>query len=252
MDQSSSPHFVTSASVPASLWIGDAELATLAVVSFIQKQLCSHTGCGNCFTCRSIHEQKHHALLWLSPEKGYTLELLSELFYRISFSLDPGTTFFCVLDKADALSAACANSLLKSLEEPSPGYHFILIAQRTESILPTIKSRCTLYQLGTSQQTHYHPLAHFFTNQTPFDPLQFLAELESSSISEHETMNVLDSLLAYWISAYTEAIINKQIEAQERADRVISLLKTQLLAPPMSGSSKLWWKNLCLQFLRHK
>lgn len=47
-----------------------------------------------------------------------------------------------ILSPADAMTEAAQNALLKSLEEPGAHIHFILIAETTEAILPTIRSRC--------------------------------------------------------------------------------------------------------------
>ena len=47
-----------------------------------------------------------------------------------------------VLHPAEALNVNAANALLKSLEEPPPGTHFILVSHRPHQLLPTIKSRC--------------------------------------------------------------------------------------------------------------
>ncbi|MEM8606499.1 MAG: AAA family ATPase [Myxococcota bacterium] len=41
-----------------------------------------------------------------------------------------------------------ANALLKTLEEPRPGVHFILTSERPESLLPTIRSRCQRVRFG--------------------------------------------------------------------------------------------------------
>jgi DNA polymerase-3 subunit delta' len=43
---------------------------------------------------------------------------------------------------AEAMNANAANALLKALEEPQPGAHFILVSHRAARLLPTIRSRC--------------------------------------------------------------------------------------------------------------
>jgi DNA polymerase-3 subunit delta' len=53
-----------------------------------------------------------------------------------------------VIDEADALNAAAANKLLKSLEEPPAHVHFLLATAEPERVLPTIASRCQLVELG--------------------------------------------------------------------------------------------------------
>lgn len=47
-----------------------------------------------------------------------------------------------VLDGADLLNEAAANKLLKTVEEPPPGVHLILICDQEQRVLPTLRSRC--------------------------------------------------------------------------------------------------------------
>jgi len=49
-----------------------------------------------------------------------------------------------VLEQADALIEQAANKLLKTLEEPAPFVHLILLTDRLPEVLPTIRSRCQL------------------------------------------------------------------------------------------------------------
>ena len=54
-----------------------------------------------------------------------------------------------VLEDADRLTEVVGNSMLKSIEEPTPGTVWILCAPSTEDVLPTIRSRCRHLQLAT-------------------------------------------------------------------------------------------------------
>ena len=56
---------------------------------------------------------------------------------------------------ADFLTEACSNSLLKSVEEPPTGYHFIFLAERLSQILPTIQSRCMIKSLYEEDQSTF-------------------------------------------------------------------------------------------------
>lgn len=53
-----------------------------------------------------------------------------------------------IIDEADKMTDASANSLLKILEEPPPATHFILISAKPMTILPTIRSRCMNLSFG--------------------------------------------------------------------------------------------------------
>ncbi|MFN3869989.1 MAG: DNA polymerase III subunit [Aquificaceae bacterium] len=56
------------------------------------------------------------------------------------------------IEPADAMNPYAQNALLKVLEEPPPDTHFILISQRIEKILPTIKSRSFLLEIAPLTQ----------------------------------------------------------------------------------------------------
>jgi DNA polymerase III subunit delta' len=47
-----------------------------------------------------------------------------------------------LVDPAQTMNLEASNTVLKVLEEPTPGLHFILVCQRPQSLLPTIASRC--------------------------------------------------------------------------------------------------------------
>jgi DNA polymerase-3 subunit delta' len=238
----------TQVSHPAYLWIGSPNVLLEKTIAFLQAKFCTAGGCGHCPTCTQIATQQHHAVIWLAPEKQYTLEDLEPIFSTIVFALAPDQHIFFVLQKADFLSTVCANKLLKSMEEPPAGYHFILLAQRQESILPTIRSRCisTVYSFETTTQEHAQ-LFSLFTSTLPGDPAAFLKLLDQAAINERESVELLDRLLAFWIKKNSQlSLENKNLELAQ-AQQVLTILKKAACMPPMPGSSKLFWKNLYLQ-----
>jgi DNA polymerase III gamma/tau subunit len=237
---------------PAQLWIGSADTLTASIMDYLQKQICSHGGCGICLTCTQIRTQQHHAVIWICPEKQYTLDDLDIIHERLSFSMADNEHLFFILQKADYLSKQCANSLLKSIEEPPKGYHFILCAERIESILPTVQSRCIVRQHSKETSGGQHQeLFAYFTGQSSItpssqQPLTFFNFIQKCTIHETESIELIDQLFAYWMQKYTQALCNNL--PQEQVLKNIMLLKEALLNPPMSGSSKLFWKNLYTQF----
>ena len=160
-----------------------------------------------------------------------------------------------MLQKADFLSKQCANSLLKSIEEPPKGYEFILCAERTENILPTIQSRCVIRSFAkeSSAGQHQELYAYFATQslapQQSDRAITFLNYLQKSPINEPDSIDLIDRLLGYWIGKYTQALLHQQPHAS--ALKNVELLKRALTKPPMPGSSKLFWKNLYTQFYGH-
>ena len=232
---------------PAHLWIGAPDTLLAQVMNYLQQQFCAHEGCGICTACTHIRSQQHHAVVWICPEKQYTLEDLHIIQERLAFSLAENEQCYFILQKADFLSKQCANSLLKSIEEPPRGYHFILCAEREEYVLPTIQSRCIIRTFAHQEYVRQHQeLYAFFTGRQHTQPVSFLNYLQKSTINEIESIDLIDKLLAFWIQKYISALQNNQpnVEALNR----VNLLKQALTKPPMPGSSKLFWKTLYIGF----
>jgi len=85
-----------------------------------------------------------------------------------------------VLYPAEALNAAAANALLKTLEEPPEGVVFLLVSAQIDRLLPTIISRCRQWPL--SRPAHNAALA-WLTQQGVEDPSGLLAEAGGAPLS---------------------------------------------------------------------
>lgn len=121
------------------------------------------------------------------------------------------------------------------MEEPPHGYHFILLAEHTEQILPTIISRCIVHTLKTTAPTHNtHPLFECFTTKK-VSIIEFSKIIDSANINERESIELLDQIICCWLTTNPThfALISKFQQAQ--------------LHPPMPGSTIIFWRNLYLQ-----
>ncbi len=122
--------------------------------------------CGVCGACRQFLADTHpdfHTIeipkwkriipleKFLGPEERRGREgLLHDLSLRPMSS----DRRIAIIDDSQAMSEEAANSLLKTLEEPSPKSLIVLITDQPDSLLPTIRSRCQLVRfqpLGDSQ-----------------------------------------------------------------------------------------------------
>ena len=227
---------------PALLVVGSPQETTDYAVRYVQATLCKHGGCKSCPSCMAIAQHNHYQLLWITPEQRYTLDILEPITQTITLTLEDNDHFFFVLSNADTLSLACANSLLKIVEEPPTGYHFIFLAQRLDEILPTIRSRCIVALLDhQDSRIENHALFTFFTPENN-NPALFLKALEQSKITEQECAQLFDDLLIYWNTVYKKSSgIQKQ-----HAHSILMMLHQALELLPMPGSSKLFLKNLYL------
>ena len=228
--------------------LGAHETAKEHVLSVIKQHVCAQGGCNRCAQCELVVQEQHHAVLWLYPKKNYTLDQLDPVFSKLSFGLDEQEQFFVVIQKADFLSPACANSLLKVLEEPPPGYYFFLLVERLNDLLPTIRSRCMVHQLhGAGSVGTQQDLFDFFTSTAGYNPAAFLQCLSQSNVTERETVELIDALLSFWMKKYKETVVQNNIAEQSAMKKIVAIFKHASVMPPMPGSSKLFWKDIYLQ-----
>jgi len=230
----------------AYLWIGPEEATHAHALSFMQRHFCAHGGCTICVDCRALAEHRYHALTWLEPDGTYTIKQFEGLHKTVSFSLEKDAVHFIVINRADLCNATCANSLLKILEEPLPGYHYLLLAPRKEGILPTISSRCVLDYLASTDEVQ-HRLLHFFTDYRFSQAPDLVKELEKVRVPEHEIAHLLDAILQYWHKERLQALQDSNNVLAQRAKEFEDLIEKAYEKLPMPGSSTLFLKNLFLQ-----
>lgn len=237
---------------PAYLFLGSPEALYNHTLKFIKSVLCAKSGCDinnkrdMCISCKQIEQKQHHLLCWLTPENQYTVAQLDIIFKTIIFALDKNQHFFFVIDRADLLGHACANSLLKSLEEPPAGYHFLLLSSYKEGILPTVSSRCVIETIDSTSQVSLKPLFEFFTknNRSLND---FNKELEQNKVLERDILAFLDQIYNYWVSNLKNQIINNNLTSLNKIERIIRTIDQSRNYLPMPGSSKLFLRDLFLK-----
>jgi DNA polymerase-3 subunit delta' len=111
--------------------------------------------CGACSACTWFEAGSHPDYRQIEPESesaeaeegekksiAITVPQIRALPDFINLSSHRGGPKIVVIHPAEMLNVNAANALLKSLEEPPPRTHFVLVTHRPHQLLPTIKSRC--------------------------------------------------------------------------------------------------------------
>ncbi|RDI99621.1 DNA polymerase III subunit delta' [Dyella solisilvae] len=121
---------------------------------FAQGLLCSQSQdgepCGHCRSCQLFVAGTHpdYAVLTYGLRKDgaqrseIVVDQIRELSSRLAMSSQFGGWQIVCIDPADAMNAAAANALLKTLEEPSPQTLLLLVADAPWRLPQTIRSRC--------------------------------------------------------------------------------------------------------------
>ena len=123
----------------------------MLALHFAKTFLCKSAGkkpCGICESCRLMDIENnsfaHPDFYLLTAEeagKDIKIEQVKEMAKQAAFAPVLSEHKVCIIDDAGQMTAEAANSLLKILEEPPPGWLFILITQQAERLLPTVLSR---------------------------------------------------------------------------------------------------------------
>jgi DNA polymerase III subunit delta' len=98
----------------------------------------------------------------VAPKRLLLVEQMRLIENEANFRPFEGKVRVFIVDDADKFNDASANALLKTLEEPPPTSHIILITSRPAMLLPTIRSRCQAIRFSplTSAEIEQHLLKH--------------------------------------------------------------------------------------------
>lgn len=115
-----------------------------AARSLAECLVCPDGGCDACDECIRVQHRTHPDVHWISPEgaASYLADQIRELIEDVSRAPIRAQTKIYILERVELLRDISANALLKTIEEPPEGVVFILMARATDSVLPTIVSRC--------------------------------------------------------------------------------------------------------------
>jgi DNA polymerase III, delta subunit len=235
---------------PTQLWIGQQKGVVDYLYTFLQSIFCPQKGCQSCIICTQIVNKQHHAIRWVTKDKSYySLESLEPLQHQLAYALADDEFFFFIFLEAETLSTICSNALLKSLEEPPRGYHFILITEYPHLILPTIRSRSVVFNFNNTGQgvttAHAALFDHFSSKQLM--PQQFLDYLEQSKVTEWESVQLVEELIRYWQGEYQRQCVTKlSPEAMQQSTALLNIFVATLDYLPGPGSAKIFWKNVYL------
>ena len=134
--------------------------------------------CNQCESCQAFNEQRSYNIHELDAASNNSVEDIRTLIDQVRIPPQIGRYKVYIIDEVHMLSQSAFNAFLKTLEEPPHHAIFILATTEKHKILPTILSRCQIYDFNriNIQDT----IAH----------LQYVAEKEGIQ-AEPEALNVI-------------------------------------------------------------
>ncbi|MBR0048025.1 MAG: DNA polymerase III subunit gamma/tau [Prevotella sp.] len=101
--------------------------------------------CNECESCQSFNEQRSLNIFELDAASNNSVEHIKTLMEQTRIPPQIGKYKVFIIDEVHMLSTAAFNAFLKTLEEPPAHVIFILATTEKHKILPTILSRCQIY-----------------------------------------------------------------------------------------------------------
>ena len=134
--------------------------------------------CGHCESCQAFNEQRSFNIFELDAASNNSVEHIKTLMEQTRIPPQVGKYKVFIIDEVHMLSTAAFNAFLKTLEEPPAHVIFILATTEKHKILPTILSRCQIYDFER------------MTVRNTIDHLKSVAEREGISY-EDEALAVI-------------------------------------------------------------
>ena len=175
--------------------------------------------CNECESCRSFAQGTSMNFFELDAASNNSVDDIRELVKQVYFPPQTGRYKVYIIDEVHMLSAGAFNALLKTLEEPPSYAIFILATTEKHKVLPTILSRCQVYDF---QRITVADIIHH---------LQYVAAQEGISATEdalnvvaqkadggmRDALSIFDQLVAFCGDTLT----------YERAIEVLNVLDTE-------------------------
>lgn len=184
-----------------------------------QNPTATHDACNQCESCTAFNEQRSFNIHELDAASNNSVEDIRNLIDQVRIPPQVGKYSVYIIDEVHMLSAGAFNALLKTLEEPPSYAIFILATTEKHKVLPTILSRCQVYDF--QRITVADIIAH----------LQYVAAQEGISATEdalnvvaqkadggmRDALSIFDQLVAFCGDTLT----------YERAIEVLNVLDTE-------------------------
>ncbi|RPD47530.1 DNA polymerase III subunit gamma/tau [Paracnuella aquatica] len=155
--------------------------------------------CNECHSCRSFNEGTSLNIHELDAASNNSVEDIRALVEQVRFAPQAGKYKVYIIDEVHMLSSAAFNAFLKTLEEPPPYAIFILATTEKHKILPTILSRCQIFDFKriTLQDTvdHLQGIGIKEAFATDEAALQMIAQKSEGCM--RDALSILDKIVSF-------------------------------------------------------
>ncbi|MFN0177096.1 MAG: DNA polymerase III subunit gamma/tau [Saprospiraceae bacterium] len=117
----------------------------LAKILNCENRSSEYEACNECSSCKSFNDSASFNIIELDAASNNSVEHIRALTEQVRFQPQQGKYKVFIIDEVHMLSNQAFNAFLKTLEEPPPYAIFILATTEKHKIIPTILSRCQIF-----------------------------------------------------------------------------------------------------------
>ena len=155
--------------------------------------------CNHCHSCVSFNEGTSLNIHELDAASNNSVDDIRTLVEQVRFAPQAGKYKVYIIDEVHMLSTSAFNAFLKTLEEPPPYAIFILATTEKHKILPTILSRCQIFDFKriTSADTvaHLEDICKKEGIKAEKAALQIIAQKSEGAM--RDALSILDKIVSF-------------------------------------------------------
>lgn len=155
--------------------------------------------CNECHSCKSFNEGSSFNIHELDAASNNSVDDIRTLVEQVRFAPQAGKYKIYIIDEVHMLSSSAFNAFLKTLEEPPSYAIFILATTEKHKILPTILSRCQIFDFKriTIQDTvdHLQEICQKENIQAEPDALHLVAQKTDGCM--RDSLSTLDKIVSF-------------------------------------------------------
>ncbi|MBO3271518.1 DNA polymerase III subunit gamma/tau [Hymenobacter defluvii] len=190
--------------------------------------------CGKCSSCRAFQENASFNVHELDAASNNSVEDIRSLVEQVRYAPQQGRFKVYIIDEVHMLSNAAFNAFLKTLEEP-PGYAiFILATTERHKIIPTILSRCQIFDFNRIRVDDIRGHLRYVATQEKIkaedDALHLLAQKADGGL--RDALSMFDQMVTFAGDdlSYKDVVQNLHILDYEYYFRLVDALLSENLS----------------------
>ncbi len=155
--------------------------------------------CNECESCLSFNEQRSYSIYELDAASNNSVEDIRSLNEQVRIPPQTGRYKVYIIDEVHMLSQAAFNAFLKTLEEPPAHAIFILATTEKHKILPTILSRCQIYDFSRIDNAdiiaHLQNIATKEGIESDYEALRIIAQKSDGCM--RDALSLFDQMTSF-------------------------------------------------------